>query len=188
MPNKAIRLFKQIKDPNEVHVILVFNACAQLGTPEALSLVDTVSSSIPKSFSSNPRIKASLLDASIKCKDLVSAEKLFSTIDRSVISYGNLMSGYNKANRPNKTLELFYQMEKESVVPNQVILLPVIKALSRLGGSSLARSIIDRIPKSILAVQEIQNTLIDMWASALVFHPFTPLFYFLQTGQNGSFQ
>ena len=169
MPNEAIRLFKEIKDPNDVNVILLFNACAQLGTPEALSVVNAISANIPKSFSSNPRINNSLLDAFIKCGDLVSAEKLFNTIDRSAISYGNLMSGYNKANRSAKTIELFHQMEKEAVVPNRVTFLPIITALSRLRSSPLARSIIDRIPKSILALQEIQTGLIDMWASAHFF-------------------
>ena len=38
MPSKAIRLFEEIKDPSRVNIILLFNACAQLGTPEALSM------------------------------------------------------------------------------------------------------------------------------------------------------
>ena len=112
---EAIRVFKEVKHPDEVNVILVFNACAQLGTPEALTVVKAISASIPKSFSSNPRINNSLLDALIKCGSLVSAEKLFTTIDRSAISYGNLMSGYNKVNQSTKTVDLFHQMEKESL-------------------------------------------------------------------------
>ena len=178
MPNEAIRVFKEIEVPDEVNVILLFNACAQLATPEALSVVNAISSNIPKSFFSNPRLNNSLLDAFIKCGDLVSAEKLFNTIDRSIIGYGNLMSGYNKVNRSTKTIELFRQMERESVVPNRVTFLTVINALSRLRSSPLARSIIDRIPKSILALQEIQTALIDMWASALLFHLFTLLVLF----------
>ena len=86
MPAEAIRLFKEIEDPSEVNVILLFNACAQLGTPEALSLVNAVSTNIPKSFFYNPRINASLLDAFIKCKDLESAHKLFATMYRSEIN------------------------------------------------------------------------------------------------------
>ena len=185
MPNEAIRVFKEIKVPDEVNLILLLNACAQLGTAKALSVVNAISSNIPKSFFSNPRINASLLDAFIKCGDLVSAEKLFNSIGRSTIGYGNLMSGYNRFNRSTKTIELFRQMEKESVVPDRVTFLPIITALSRLRSSPLARSIIDRIPKSILALQDIQNALIDMWASALLFHVFTPLFYFLQQGRSG---
>ena len=113
-----MRLFNHIKDPNDVNVLLLFNACAQLATPEALSVVNAISSSIPKSLFSNPRLNNSLLDAFIKCGDLVRAEKLFNTIDRSAISYGNLMSGYNRFNRSAKTIELFYQMERELVVPD----------------------------------------------------------------------
>ena len=188
MPMEAIRLFKEVKHPDEVNVILVFNACAQLGTPEALTVVKAISASIPKSFSSNPRINNSLLDAFIKCGSLVSAEKLFTTMDRSAISYGNLMSGYNKVNQSTKTVDLFHQMEKESLEPTHIVFLLVITALSRLRSSPLARSIIDRIPKSILGLQEIQTALIDMWASALLVDPFTLLFYFLQAGQKWSHQ
>ena len=165
MPNEAIRLFNEIKVPDDVHVLLLFNACAQLGTPEALSVVNAISSNIPKSFFSNPRINASLLDAFIKCGDLVSAEQLFNTMDRSAIAYGNLMSGFNRFHRSTKTIELFHQMEKESVVPSHVTFLPVIRALSRLRSSPLARSIIARIPASILSMLEIQTGLVDMWVS-----------------------
>ncbi|CAF4168540.1 unnamed protein product, partial [Rotaria magnacalcarata] len=37
--NKAIALFNEIQNPNDVHMILLFNSCAQLKTKEALDLV-----------------------------------------------------------------------------------------------------------------------------------------------------
>ncbi|CAF4341292.1 unnamed protein product, partial [Rotaria sordida] len=40
---KAIDLFNEIKNPDEVSIIILFNACAQLGTNEALNLTKKVS-------------------------------------------------------------------------------------------------------------------------------------------------
>ncbi|CAF5102107.1 unnamed protein product, partial [Rotaria magnacalcarata] len=58
--NKAIALFNDIQNPNDVHMLLLFNSCAQLKTKEALDLVKKISKQIPKSFYSNPRLLTSL--------------------------------------------------------------------------------------------------------------------------------
>ena len=52
MAEKAIDLFNQIENPDEIVVILLFNACAQLGTKEALAVVKKVAQEMPKSFHS----------------------------------------------------------------------------------------------------------------------------------------
>ena len=39
LPEKAIHLFNEIENPDDVNLILLFNACAQLKTKEALDLV-----------------------------------------------------------------------------------------------------------------------------------------------------
>ena len=48
MTLKAIELFNEIQDPDEVISTLIFNACAQLETSEALLLVKRGSTSLPK--------------------------------------------------------------------------------------------------------------------------------------------
>ncbi|CAF3812958.1 unnamed protein product [Rotaria sp. Silwood1] len=53
MSEKAIELFNKIQTPDEVIVTLLFNACAQLETTEALNLVKKISKEIPKSFQSD---------------------------------------------------------------------------------------------------------------------------------------
>ncbi|CAF1112657.1 unnamed protein product [Adineta steineri] len=96
-PNKAIDIFNKIKKPNEI--ILRSN--------EALNLEKKVSQNIPQSFYSNHRLLTSLLDALIKCADLVYAQSLFDTlIKKDSGMYAVLMNGYNKENNPMKTLAL----------------------------------------------------------------------------------
>jgi len=163
--NKAIDLFHEIKNPDEVIIILLFNACAQLETLEALNLVKKISREMPKSFHSNPRLVNSLFDALIKCGDYSSAEIIFSKMKKSVESYGNLMNGFNRENDPSKTLDLFNQMKDDGIKANAINYLCVIKALSKMGDYSLSKSIIEQIPQNFLVNNQLQNALIDLWVS-----------------------
>ncbi|CAF1285026.1 unnamed protein product [Rotaria sp. Silwood1] len=163
MSEKAIELFNKIQTPDEVIVTLLFNACAQLETTEALNLVKKISKEIPKSFYWNPFVSTSLLDAFIKCGDLSSAEILFSKMKKSVIDYGSLMNGFIKDNNPEKVLNLFNQMKIDGIEANEMIYLYVIKALCQIADYSLSKSIIEKIPNSFLVNHQIQNSLIHMW-------------------------
>jgi pentatricopeptide repeat protein len=166
MAQKAIDLFKEIKNPDDVIFILLFNACAQLGTSEELNLIKKVSSKIPESFYLNSLLSTSQLDAFIKCGDSSSAEILFSKMEKNVINYGNLMSGFNKEDHPEKTLNLFDQMKISGIEANSIIYLCVIKALSKIGDYDLSQSLIEQIPDSLLSNDQIQVALINMWVSS----------------------
>jgi pentatricopeptide repeat protein len=148
-----------------VNITVLFNACAQLGTNEELSLVKKISKEIPKSFYSNPRLVNSLLDALIKCGDCLNAEILFSKMTKSVEGYGNLMNGFNKENNPDKTLNLFNQMKLDGFEPSIITYMCVIKALSIIGDYSILESIVQQIPDSFLVDHKIQVALIHMWVS-----------------------
>jgi hypothetical protein len=92
--NQAIELFNQIQNPDEIVTTLLFNACAQLGTGQALNLVKKVAEQIPKSFHSNPHLSASLLDALMKCGDVKHAQSLFNASSRKSLGmYGAMMTG-----------------------------------------------------------------------------------------------
>jgi len=94
MSNKAIDLFNEIKNPDEICVTLLFNACAQLGTAEALNLTKKISKDIEKSIYSNVRLLTSLLDALMKCGDVTYAQSLFNTSSKKPIEmYGAMMKG-----------------------------------------------------------------------------------------------
>ena len=163
--SKAIDLFHTIENPNEVILLLVFNACAQLQSNEALLLVKRVSANMPGSFRTHAHLMGSLLVALMKCGDMKSAELLFSQMERSVISYASLMTGFNHNDQPEQTLNLFYRMKTESLEPNSFVYLYVIKALAQLGDSSLSKTIVEQMPKVHLENDWIRNALVDMWVS-----------------------
>jgi hypothetical protein len=96
LPNKALDIFNVIRDPDEVIIIILFNACAQLRTKASLDLVKKVLLEIPKSFHSNPRLLTSLLDALMKCGDVQNAELLFmKSSNKDSPMYGAMMKGNN---------------------------------------------------------------------------------------------
>ncbi|CAF2207835.1 unnamed protein product, partial [Rotaria magnacalcarata] len=112
LPDKAINVFNEVESPDEVNINLLFNACAQLKTKEALNLVKKVSKEIPKSFYSNPHLLTSLLDALMKCGDVAHAESLFYSSKEKVLPmYGAMMKGYVENNLAQKTIELFNELK-----------------------------------------------------------------------------
>jgi pentatricopeptide repeat protein len=166
LSNKAIDIFNQIKDPNEVIVTIVLNACAQLGTKASLDLVKKILKQIPKSFYSDPLLLTSSLDTLMKCGDVEYAESLFMKSTNKVLSmYGVMMNGFNKDNNPFKVLHLFSQMKKDGFEGDIVIYLRVIKSLSQIGDYSIGQSFVKQLPDCFRVNNHIENALIDMWVS-----------------------
>ena len=163
--SKAIDLFHVIQKPDDVILILLFNACAQIETPEVLSLIKRVSSTVMDSSRANYRLMATLINALIKCGDVNGAEILFQKIPKNVISYGNLMSGLNKKEQPSKVLKLFEDMKNNALEPDEITYLCVIKALAQIGTFKIAKTIIAQMPKSFRDNLYIQTALVDMWVS-----------------------
>ena len=83
-----------MKNFDHIIYILLFNACAQLQTKEALDLVKQVSSDMPQSYQIDSKLITSLVDALIKCGDVEGAEAWFNRSKSKPSSlYGAMMNG-----------------------------------------------------------------------------------------------
>ncbi|CAF4545449.1 unnamed protein product, partial [Rotaria socialis] len=185
LSKQAIDLFNEIKDPDEIAITLVCNACAQLGTEKELVLLRSISSKISNSFYSDPYVVTSLIDAFMKCGDVTSAKALF---DKSTMKtapmYGAIMTGLilndqeeeaidifnairldelHRENHSDKKMKLLSEMESDRLESNITIYLCLIKALAKLGMLEKAESFVQKIPTSFLTDHRIQNALIHMW-------------------------
>jgi hypothetical protein len=79
-----------------VILLVLYQACARLGTEEALELMGNVSRQMPKSYESNSKLITSLLDASMECGDVAYAELWFRRLpSRDLPIYGAMMKGKN---------------------------------------------------------------------------------------------
>ncbi|CAF1356880.1 unnamed protein product [Rotaria magnacalcarata] len=159
--NKAIDLFNEIQNPNDVHMILLFNACAQLKTKEALDLVKKTSEQIPKSFYSNPRLLTSLLDALMKCGDVAHAESLFYSSKQKILPmYGAMMKGYVDNNLPEKAIDLFNKIENPNDV-NIILLFNACAQLKTKEALDLVKKTSEQIPKSFYSNPRLLTSLLD---------------------------
>ncbi|CAF1525912.1 unnamed protein product [Rotaria magnacalcarata] len=159
--NKANDLFNEIENPNDVNMILLFNACAQLKTKEALDLVKKTSKEIPKSFYSNPRLLTSLLDALMKCGDVAHAESLFYISKQKVLPmYGAMMKGYVDNNLPEKAIDLFNEIENPNDV-NMILLFNACAQLKTKEALDLVKKTSKQIPKSFYSNPHLLTSLLD---------------------------
>ncbi|CAF3202289.1 unnamed protein product [Rotaria socialis] len=160
-PEKAIELFKQITDPSEVVFNLYFNACASLGTSEALDLTKKTLEKMPKTFYSNSYILCSVLDALMKCGDVKYAESIYnSSTNKTLPMYGAMMKGYIKNNSPGKAIHLFKQIEKPSEV-NLIVFFNACAQLRTQEALSLVKQTVKKMPKSYYLNSRLLTSLLD---------------------------
>ena len=176
---KAIDLFHQMNEPNHVIFILMFQACTQLETQEALDLIRLLRSKMPTSFYSNPGLLTSLIDALLRCEDVQSAEIIFDKVQvKSVPLYGAMIKGrkmivmfssissdiclsvgYVKSKQIKKAIDLFHQMNE----PNDIIFILMFQAcaqLERKEAVDLIRLLRSKMPTSFYSNPRLLTSLI----------------------------
>ncbi|UJR36755.1 hypothetical protein I4U23_029470 [Adineta vaga] len=80
-PDKAIDLYKEMKNPEEVIIIVLFNVFSQLENSQMLEVVKNVSKQkFINYFFSNLRLTTSLFDSLIKREDCSNAEIIFPNV------------------------------------------------------------------------------------------------------------
>ena len=177
MARKAIEIFNEIQNPDEIIVTLFFNACAQLQTSEALLLVKKILKQMPKSFQSDPFLLTSLLDALMKCGDVLSAQELFNnTMEKSTEMYGAMMKGnihsmfridsfkflkgYLKNKMASEAIKLFNEIPN----PLEITLNLLFSACAELGTKDaleLVEKISKQMPKSFESNVRVQMSLLN---------------------------
>ena len=163
---KAIENFFKIKDPDEINLMLFFSACSQLKTEEAFNLTKEVFHQIFNKYSRKSNTSKALyaaLHTFVAFDDMESAEMLFFNLKKDIVCYNLLMKTYNEKNQSEKVFDLFQQIQRDKIKPNEITFVLIINACSRIGNFSLCRSILPQIPKKFFKNIFIQNALIDMW-------------------------
>ena len=178
--NKAIDLFHRMNEPNVVIFILSFQACAQLGTKEALDLIRLLRSKMPTSFYSNPGLLTSLVDALMKCEDVQTAEIVFNKVRaKDIPLYGAmikgrkmivmfssiscaicLLIGYLISKQTTKAIDVFNEVNK----PDDIIFILIFQACAQLETKEaldLIRLLRSKMPTSFYSNPRLLTSLID---------------------------
>ncbi|CAF0982048.1 unnamed protein product [Adineta ricciae] len=156
--NKALELFREIKNPNEIILNLLFNACAEVRSPEALNLAKQSYETMPKSFQSNHYLLTSLIDAAMKCGDIHYAQSLFDGSPKKVLPmYGAMMKENNEL---NKVVEFFKQIKNPSEV-NTMVLFNACARLKTSEALETVRQVSKEMPKSFHSHSHLMSSLVD---------------------------
>ncbi|KAI0497633.1 hypothetical protein KFK09_020866 [Dendrobium nobile] len=135
-PREAVRLFVEMEEvgvrPNEVTVVAVLAACADLG---ALDLGKRVHQHGNRfGFLKNVRVCNTLIDMYIKCGCVRIARKVFDEMaERTVVSWSAMIHGYAIHGQGDDALELFEEMRKAGIRPNPVTFVGLLHACSHMG-------------------------------------------------------
>jgi pentatricopeptide repeat protein len=146
--NAAVLLFDQMLTeglkPNPATLITVISACANL---VALERGEQVHSYVKEmGWESDISINTALVDMYAKCGQLGIARRIFdSMLQRDVVAWNVMISGYGMHGEAKQALELFGEMERGSVKPNGVTFLAILSACCHSGFVEEGRKLFTRM-------------------------------------------
>lgn len=152
--------------PDKVTFMVLLKACASL---VALELGKQVHAHIIKSsLNCNIFVGNSLIDMYAKCGSIGEAHQLFEKLhdlDRDVVSWTTLITGYAQEGLGQEALDLFQRMIMEGIQPNDVTFVSILKACASVlaleQGKRIHTHLIDG---SLKADLNVGNVLVDMYA------------------------
>ncbi|KAF3490431.1 hypothetical protein F2Q69_00056762 [Brassica cretica] len=112
-------------------------------------------------------LQASVVDMYVKCRLLDDARELFQkSVDKNVVMWTTLVSGFAKCERAVEAFDLFREMMLgERVLPNQCTLAAVLVACSSLGSQRHGKSVHGYMIRNGIEMDAVNYTsFIDMYA------------------------
>ncbi|KAK6149656.1 hypothetical protein DH2020_017181 [Rehmannia glutinosa] len=118
--------------PDQYTFASVFRACSSLAILEQGKQAHGIL--IKSQINGNVVVNSALMDMYFKCSSPYDGFRVFDkALDRNVITWTCLISGYGLHGRASKVLDSFHQMINEGFKPNQITFLAVLSACSHGG-------------------------------------------------------
>ncbi|URE08701.1 Pentatricopeptide repeat-containing protein [Musa troglodytarum] len=136
-PREAVRLFREMESagvqPNEVTVVAVLAACADLGELDLGKRVHEFAKRC--SFQkNNVRVCNTLIDMYINCGCVEKARQVFDEMaERTVVSWSAMIGGHAMHGQGEEALKLFSRMREAGMEPNGVTFVGLLHACSHMG-------------------------------------------------------
>ncbi|KAH6772137.1 hypothetical protein C2S51_010541 [Perilla frutescens var. frutescens] len=166
---EPIFLFKrlvQMKFPtsNTFTLAFVLKCCSML--PAFAEGQQVHKHAIASGLGGNLFVQTSLLNFYTKCEEVELGRKVFDEMsERNVVAWSAMIGGYARLGKVNEALELFREMQKSGVEPDEVTMVSVISACAMAGALDLGKWLhmfIDR--KGIKSDLEVSTALVNMYA------------------------
>ncbi|KAF5176367.1 Pentatricopeptide repeat-containing protein [Thalictrum thalictroides] len=159
-PKEAIRLFTLMEEagekPNEVTVVALLAACADLG---ALDLGRRVHEYLNKcGFGKNVRVCNTLIDMYIKCGCLEIAQKVFAGMEeRTIVSWSAMIGGLAMHGQGEEALKLFSSMSRIGIRPNGITFIGLLHACSHMGLINEGRRFFNSMTRDYGIIPQIEH-------------------------------
>ncbi|RYQ96888.1 hypothetical protein Ahy_B08g092808 [Arachis hypogaea] len=169
---EAVGLFLEMEReglrPNEVTVVAVLAACADLGD---LELGRSVHQFADRSgFHGNVHVCNTLIDVYVKCGCLEEGYRVFVAMRdrRTVVSWSSMIAGFAMHGYGEKALELYDEMIGSGVEPNHVTFIGLLHACSHMGLVEKGREIFATMTRAYGIVPRIEHygCLVDLLSRA----------------------
>lgn len=152
-PREALSFFERMEnagiETDEVTLVGVISACAQLGATKYANWVRHVAEKSGYEPANNVVIGSALVDMYSKCGDVEEAFKVFDIMrERNVFSYSSMIVGFAMHGRANAAVQLFHEMVKTDIRPNGVTFIGVLTACSHVGMVEHGRHLFGMMEKS----------------------------------------
>lgn len=169
LADNAISLFRKMLEalqPNEYTLAVMLQACA---LKRDHRLVQEIHSYVIKyGFTSDNFLLNSLIDAYAESGKLEIAEKLLGTLfsSRDVVSWTSVISGCVRNGMEERALLLFSRMQEDGIMPNEVTILSILQACSRMSNWKYFRWIHGLIMKAEWCTNSlVMNSLVEMYST-----------------------
>ncbi|KAL6539817.1 hypothetical protein OROHE_011588 [Orobanche hederae] len=121
---------------------------------------------ITSGLGENLFVRTSLLNLYTKCEEIEWGRKVFDEMtERNVVVWSGMIGGYARVGLVNEALELFREMQKGGVEPDEVTMVSVISACSMTGALGLGKWLHAFIGKKGIKIDlEVSTALVNMYA------------------------
>ncbi|XXG56160.1 hypothetical protein AAC387_Pa03g3650 [Persea americana] len=136
-PNEALQLFRRmLKEvrPNPVTMVSVIAACSALGASRPARVIHKYV--VAAGLNQDARVASALIDMYAKCGELLSARRVFATMDkvcRNIVSWSAMIGAEGLHGEGRNSLCLFSEMRSLGFLPNDVTFISLLSACSHAG-------------------------------------------------------
>ncbi|KAL9329420.1 hypothetical protein ACSQ67_004423 [Phaseolus vulgaris] len=152
MPKDAVEVFRRLLDEgveiDEVTLVGVISACAQLGASVYAKWIRDIAESSGFGPGSSVLVGSALIDMYSKCGNVEEAYNVFKGMrERNVFSYSSMIVGFAIHGRVHAAIKLFYDMLETEVKPNHVTFVGVLTACTHAGLVDLGQQLFATMEK-----------------------------------------
>ncbi|KAM0918405.1 hypothetical protein ACQ4PT_008952 [Festuca glaucescens] len=162
-----IQMRVQGSKPDAISVVNVLSACVCLGDILIGKCFHTYA--VKCAFMSNIYVNTALLNLYNKCADLPSAQRVFNEMKtRNSVTWGAMIGGYGMQGDSAGSIDLFNEMLKDNIQPNEVVFTSILSTCSHTGMVTVGKKCFDSMTQyfNITPTMKHYACMVDVLARA----------------------